>query len=213
MELFTSTLFIWLTVIDNHTECLPGVCHSSRHQRNMANPTQSLPSGCSSCLLGSSVVHTTETGCMREKTTPASGCQPLGLKAPSLFVKRYFIFYLLILLFQSSPSPPPLESMLNEGWNCLLFTHPGLWTLLGIYNISSINNCWLDGWMIGGWVDEWMNGWVDRWTDFNIHCQKAFLAGTLPLKGPLRVTSMGLCSYQLPGLVRTVTASTCHPYI
>lgn len=120
----------------------------------------------------------------------------------------YFIY--LSCLFQS---PSPLESMLNEDWNCLLFTHPGPWTLLGIYNICSINKCRLAGWMIGGWVDEWMNGWVDQWMGFNIQCQKTFLAGKLPPKGPLRVTSMGLCSYQLPGLVRTVTASTCHPYI
>lgn len=66
------------------------------------DPSQSLLSLCSQRRVGSCVIHAmAETGCMREKKTPASGCQPLGLEAPSLLVQRYFIFHLLIF---SSPT-------------------------------------------------------------------------------------------------------------
>lgn len=151
----------------------------------MANPTQSLPSWCSECLLGSSVVHTTETGCMREKTTPASGCQPVGLKAPSLFVKRYFICFLFILcLFQILPTAP-FESMLNEGWNCLLFIHPVPWTVLVIYNKSWINNCWLAGWMTDGWMNGWMGG-------FQHTVSEHFLLGSSNERVPLELPAWSL---------------------
>lgn len=101
-------------------------------------------------------------------------------------MQRYFIFYLLLVYFQSSQ----LEPKLNERWNFffLLFLHPletGLEHSLA-YSKSSVYNHWMDGWM-DGWMSRQMDGLQHTMADGNP-------LGRLQPKGPL----MGLCSYQLP---------------